>query len=104
MKRVFSSLNRAAVHHARNLLAAEGIRAEVRNELLAGALGQVPFTECEIELWVIDDADAWRAEEILRHGRSRPLEPASAWRCAVCGEHSEGQFTQCWRCGAFRRD
>lgn len=104
MKRVFSSLNRAAVHHARNLLSTEGIRCEIRNELLAGALGQVPFTECEIELWVIDDADLWRAEEILRHGRARTLEAAGPWRCQSCGEHLDAQFTQCWRCGAYRRD
>lgn len=103
MKRVFSSLNRAAVHHARNLLTAEGIGTELRNDLLSGALGQLPFNDCQVELWVTDDADAWRAEEILRHGRPLQAGGGAPWHCPACGELSEPQFTQCWRCGAFRQ-
>ena len=76
MKRVYSSYNLAAVHHARNLLEVEGIRARVRNELLGSAMGQLPPIECQIELWVIDDADAERAERMLRLGALRPGENA----------------------------
>ena len=101
MKRVFSSFDRIAVHHAHNLLAAEGIESVVRNEMLSSAMGELPPAECQAELWVLDDADAPRAERILRHG-SRPGASGPPWRCAACGEVSEPQFTQCWRCGAFR--
>jgi hypothetical protein len=102
MKRVYSSYNLAAVHHARNLLEVEGIRAQVRNELLGSAMGQLPPIECQIELWVIEDADAERAERVLRLGATRAGESASPWRCSACGEPGEPQFTQCWRCGTFR--
>jgi hypothetical protein len=97
MKRVFSSFDRIAVHHACNLLAAAGIGAEVRNEFLASAMGELPPAECQAELWVIDDACASRAEALLR----APPRPGPAWRCA-CGEQLEGQFNQCWKCGAER--
>lgn len=101
MKRVFSSFDRVAVYHARNLLQAEGIAAQVRNELLGSAMGQLPPSECQIELWVLDDAEAERAERLLRHGVQRAAD-AGPWRCSACGEAGEPQFTQCWRCGAYR--
>jgi hypothetical protein len=98
VKRVFSSYNLAAVHHARNLLEAEGIRAVVRNELLSSAMGELPPAECQAELWVLEDGDAARAEQILY----RRTETGPPWRCGACGETSEAQFTQCWRCGTYR--
>ena len=95
MKRVFSSFNRVAVHHARNLLSNEGIRAEVRNEFLSSAMGELPPAECQAELWVLRDDDAPRAERLLRYGAQTGGCP---WRCAACGEVLEPQFTQCWNC------
>ncbi|MGQ0510496.1 MAG: putative signal transducing protein [Betaproteobacteria bacterium] len=98
MKRVFSSFDRIAVFHARNLLEAEGIRATVRNEMLSSVMGELPPAECQAEVWVANEADAALAERILREGTA----PAGApWRCA-CGEALEGQFQQCWRCGGSR--
>lgn len=102
MKRVLSSFDRIAVHHARNVLAAEGIDSLVRNELLSSAMGELPPAECQAELWVCNDADSERAERILRDGTLSPAEKGSVWRCAGCGEQCEAQFTQCWRCGAYR--
>ena len=100
MRRVFSSFDLVAVHHARNLLQAEGIRAEVRNERLASAMGELPPAECQAEVWVLDAGEAQRAERLLREG---PPASGPPWTCADCGEPMEPQFTQCWRCGAARR-
>ena len=96
MKRVFSSFNLQIVHHAKNLLAAEGIRAVVRNEMLSSAMGELPPAECQAELWV-SASDAQRAEKILLRKDS----PEPGWVCG-CGESLGGQFTQCWSCGAYR--
>jgi hypothetical protein len=98
LKRVFSSFNLVAVHHARNLLQSEGIRAVVKNEMLSSAMGELPPTECQAELWVLRESEVERAEEILH---ARPVS-GPAWICS-CGETSGPQFTQCWRCGADRR-
>ena len=95
MKRIYSSFNLAAVHHAKNVLEAEGIRALVKNEMLSSAMGELPPAECQAELWVLRDADASRAERLLRYGAQTRGAP---WRCAACGEISEPQFTHCWNC------
>jgi hypothetical protein len=99
LKRIYSSHNLAAVHHARNLLETEGIRAVVKNEFLSSAMGDLPPAECQAEVWVVFEKDFPTAETILRSLNSPKDLPA--WKCG-CGESCEGQFTQCWRCGAFR--
>ena len=98
MKRVFSSYNLALTHHSRNLLEAEGIETEVRNQALSSAMGELPPAECQAELWVLSDEDVRRAEEVLR----RPPVTGPEWTCGACGEMSGAQFTQCWKCGALR--
>jgi putative signal transducing protein len=102
LKRVFSAHDLVAVHHARNLLEAAGIRAIVKNELLSSAMGELPPAECQAEVWVLRAPDAERAEAILREYHA-PAPAGPPWRCAGCGESCEAQFTQCWRCGAERR-
>jgi Putative prokaryotic signal transducing protein len=98
VRRVYSSFDLVAVHHARNLLQSEGIRAEIRNERLASAMGELPPAECQAEVWV-RETDRERAERLLREG---PAVSGPPWSCAACGERMEPQFTQCWRCGAGR--
>ncbi|MEW6688080.1 MAG: DUF2007 domain-containing protein [Pseudomonadota bacterium] len=97
MKRVFASFDRIAAFHARNLLENEGIASTIRNEFLSSAMGELPPAECQVEIWV-SARDAARAEGILR--RPRPSGPD--WICR-CGERLGAQFTQCWKCGEFRR-
>jgi hypothetical protein len=99
LKRIYSSHNLAAVHHARNMLEAEGIRAVVKNQYLSSAMGDLPPAECQAELWVLSDADLWRAERLLY----APPPSGPDWSCAACGERLGAQFTQCWRCGEFRK-
>ena len=98
MKRVFSSHNLVLAHHCRNLLEAEGIRTEVRNQMLSSAMGEIPPAECQAEVWVLRDEDVARAEEVLR----RPPLAGPDWKCGGCGEVSGAQFAQCWQCGASR--
>jgi hypothetical protein len=100
---VYSSFDLVAVHHARNVLESEGIDAVVRNEILSSAAGELPPADCQIELWVLSDANAPRAEALLRFGGDAPAGCGAAWRCDGCGESSEAQFTQCWQCGRVRQ-
>jgi Putative prokaryotic signal transducing protein len=98
LRRVFSSFNQTAVYHARNLLENAGIETLLRNTVLSSAMGELPPAECQAEVWVLNDADAARAEEVLAARAEGP-----DWVCA-CGETLGAQFTQCWRCAAFRSD
>jgi hypothetical protein len=98
LKRVYSSFNRIAAHHARNLLATEGIEADIRNEFLSSAMGEIPPAECQVEVWVHRDEDAARAIQIVH----RPPPTGPDWTCPGCGEASGPQFTQCWKCGTLR--
>jgi len=100
LRRVYSSFDLVAVHHARNVLEANGIGSVVRNEILSSGAGELPPADCQIELWVLHDADAARAEALLRFDTPPAGAREHAWRCARCGEVSERQFTHCWCCGA----
>lgn len=95
MKRVLGSYNQTVVYHGRNLLQAQGIEVLVRNATLSSALGELPPTETE--LWVMNDDDLPRAQEILSAAPAAGPE----WTCQ-CGERLGPQFTQCWKCGAYR--
>lgn len=81
-------------------LRAAGIRCELRNTALSGAVGEIPFLECAPQLWIERDVDEARAREIL-HQLQRPV-AGPGWHCERCGEYSEPQFGACWQCGAER--
>lgn len=97
VKLAYRSDSLGEVHHLKNLLEQEGIACIVKNELLRGGLGEIPFLECMPELWVLDDQQLPRALELIEQQR----EPStrSPWRCPRCGEVNEGQFALCWNCG-----
>ena len=97
MKRIYSSWNLAAVHHARNLLQAAGIQAVVKNEYLSSAMGDLPPAECQAELWLLRETDLPIAERLLFSAEPQGPE----WSCN-CGERLGAQFSQCWSCGAYR--
>ena len=99
--RIFASISLVEVHHAKNLLDSVGIRSFVKNEALASAVGQLPFGDCQPELWLADRADAERARKVLSEGILAPAEKGNVWQCG-CGEIQEAQFTQCWQCGKDR--
>jgi Putative prokaryotic signal transducing protein len=82
-------------------LRAAGIRCELRNTALAGALGEIPFLECAPQLWIVHDHEESVAREILQQLRQPVSGPQ--WQCEACGEYSEPQFGSCWNCQTPRR-
>jgi hypothetical protein len=88
-----------------DLLEGEGIQAVVQGEYLYAIRGLVPVTYPTV--WVVDDAEYERARALAlefdrqqqEDGDQEPLQP---WVCPSCGETIEGQFDQCWHCGAER--
>jgi len=98
---LLSSLDLLEIHHLKNVLEAAGIRCWIRNELLARLAGEIPFTECALELQLVSESDRPRAEALLEAWR-RPPDSGPPWVCAGCGETIEGQFGACWKCGKSR--
>lgn len=103
MKRVYRGRSLPEVGHLKSLLEGAGIGCMIKNELLGGALGDIPFLECQPELWVLEDRDEQAAAAIIGEsmvGRGATTITAAAWRCPHCGAQVEGQFAACWQCGA----
>jgi len=99
VKRVYRAASLLQVAHARNVLITAGVRCELRNVYLAGALGELPMMETWPQLYV-DDADEGYALGILARAAKAP--GGAPWTCDGCGESLEPQFTCCWRCGRER--
>ena len=102
MRKVYGSQLFPMVGHLKNVLESHGIDCIVKNEYLGGASGEIPPVECWPELWVMEDNKYDEAAAIVSAASLENLvEPAGRWTCS-CGENLEGQFTDCWRCGASR--
>jgi hypothetical protein len=101
MKRVFTGINLADTTHLKNLLEQSGIGCFIKNTYLGAAVGDLPVFDVSPEIWVFADADAARAEALIRDAlRPQIAAGAEPWRCAQCDEINEHQFAACWRCGA----
>lgn len=99
MKKLTTHASLITINHYKNLLAAEGIRSEIRNQHLGSIMGDMPFVEVWPELWIVNALDFDRAKQLI-DGTALDESPADPWRCAKCGEENEGQFAVCWSCGS----
>jgi hypothetical protein len=98
VKKLTSAETIVTISHYQNLLAAEGIRTEIRNQHLGGIMGEMPVFETWPQLWVVNDLDFDRATQLIEaSGDESPGEP---WQCSKCGEENEGQYGACWNCEA----
>ena len=87
----------------KEILAQEGIDCLVKNDRLSSAIGELPFTECFPELWVIDDETFPRARLLLDGWLAQDSDPdADPWTCPSCGEFSAQHFSVCWNCSQQR--
>ncbi len=103
MKQLHVARHAPEAHLVCGFLASHGIAAEVRGELLTSGWGELPLDVCSV--WVKDDRDYGRGRELVTEffsGAYARRHAGERWTCAGCGENLEGQFTQCWRCGATR--
>jgi len=102
MKKIYSAQDSLMISHLKNVLEGRGIECVIKNGDLAIALGELPPIECWPELWVVDETQYPRAEEVLERALA-PLGPVTKpWRCVRCGEEVEGEFGECWNCGRRR--
>jgi|WetSurMetagenome_2_1015567.scaffolds.fasta_scaffold528457_1 hypothetical protein len=99
MKKVYEGLDPLMVGLIKNILENEGISCITRNEYLASAAGEIPPSECWLEIWVENDLQYDDAEKIIKTVLSDDLPSGPEWVCPNCGEENENQFSECWNCG-----
>ena len=102
MKLVYTAKHPTEAHLIKGMLEAEGVRAEVKGDQLYGAFGELPVLPT---VWILYDALAAHADTLVidfLHGGAARRYSHERWTCAQCGENLEGQFTECWKCGAAR--
>ena len=102
MRRVESAPNLVIATLWADALSAAGIEARVFSRYLSSIAGEIPPSEAEPTVWVLDDSDLERARQLLGE-LQRPVRGAW-WRCDSCGERHGPQFAQCWNCGAARAE
>jgi hypothetical protein len=99
LTRVYTVADPLIAGHLESILAERGINALVRNRFLTGGVGELPPLEVWPEIWVDrDDADI--AKTIIYEVIEPEGPPPPSWQCPDCGEQIEGQFAECWHCGA----
>ncbi len=101
MKRVYSNPDAAMLYPIKHMLESNKIDCIIKNDKLAGVVGEVPPIECWAELWVFDEQFP-EAKKLVDVAIAEPESDNTHWICPKCGEESEGQFTECWKCGTSR--
>lgn len=96
---VYSAPNIPLVSIVRSILEGCDIRCWLKNEYLSAGVGDLPPIECWPQLCV-EDADFEEAKRIVNE--AMVIRELPTWHCASCGESSEGQFSECWKCGQGR--
>ena len=101
MIQAYVAQNLMQAHLIRGFLDSEGIFSVVRGEHLVAIQGEVPITMDTLpSIWVAEE-DRERARELIDRALREQL-VVRDWTCPGCSETIEGQFTECWRCGAAR--
>lgn len=96
MKKVFTHENRLIVFNIKNLLLAQGISCQLKNEFASGGVGDLAPFETWPEIWV-DDKDVSNAEQIIRQSENDEA-MGTEWSCPKCGKKNAANFEICWNC------
>ena len=105
MKQVYIADDPTEAHLVKGIFHQYGISCEIRGEALWRARGGLPLTsETLPTIWIFDDNRFEEATELTERFQNGTLaaNAGANWKCPECGEEVEGQFTECWQCGANR--
>lgn len=96
MQKLFSHDDRFLVQQVRSELDIANIPYLVKNEYAGGAMGELPWQETQMELWLLDEQWFHKASQIVK--ALTPERNSESWKCEQCGEVNDGQFSICWQC------
>ena len=102
MQRFFRHHDRFHVYQVKSILDEAGIPCFVKNELVQGAIGEIPPMDSEPEIWLQDDEWQPKAQRVIKRFYEEQAEISSDnkndWACLHCGQMNEYQFAICWQC------
>jgi hypothetical protein len=98
MKRVYTADSAAMAWHIKNVLEHNNIDAIVRNEGLMSVAGEVPITECQPQVWVLNNLYEKLAEQIIKEAVGGQVIEGPDWICRNCNESNAANFAICWNC------
>jgi hypothetical protein len=101
MRRLYQARDRIEAQFLLDFLDHHLITATVLGDFLSGAAGGLP-ADVYPAVWVLDDEDLPRAEELLARFLDQNSAGISTWICPACGESVEAGFDLCWNCGHAR--
>ena len=103
MIKVFEDFDITLVGHYQSVLESSDIATYMKNQFGTSGAGELPFVEVIPQLWVLNEADAERAREMIKElHEPNSQQKVLAWKCTECGTPQEPAFTHCWKCSASR--
>lgn len=100
MKKLYDAANLQEAQLLKDQLSNAGFEVILQGEYLGGAVGEIPANTYP-SLWLVDEAQYDEAK-LLIEAYEQGADNQGVWICEKCGEKHQGQFSQCWRCGAER--
>jgi len=76
------------------------IEAQLINQNLSGAMGEIPFTETWPKIHLVNEQDEPEARKILEDLKELEKKSTRDHFCNKCGERNPGNFASCWNCNA----
>ena len=102
MEKLFGSDDQFLIQRLRSELEEAGIPYLMKNEYVAGAVGELPWQDIQQEVWLGDESWSHRASKVVESlsNNGKCFCENSDWQCDQCQELNEGAFAICWQCQA----
>lgn len=104
--RIYRDFDRFMVYQIKHLLDANAIPCYMKNEYVAGAIGEVSPLDAQPEVWLMDDEWQGRAQQLIDSHLAENAERQQQedWQCGKCGEINDASFDVCWQCESLETD
>lgn len=104
MIKVFEDFDLTTVGRYQSVLEAEGIRTWLKNQFTSSVLGEIPFVEAIPQLWILEERDLPRANDLIRQLARAGDASGTDWICGHCQSEVDAVFDRCWNCERPRRE
>lgn len=94
-KLIYQAENQLQAHCIKGMLAQSGIEVRLTGEALQGAVGELPFNEIAIGVYVFF-TQMTRAKQAIAQFEAKQTKD---WSCSDCKELNASTFEICWQCG-----